>query len=207
MKHDALYANPEIMFKLPLTSIIPLFAIYYASLTADNIIFGEKYIEAQYSPVKFQLISERAYDKLKDIDSEFEEPAEGEKDRALQVMIDENVLNSVFAHFATMDTMYSVRRMLANDPRYGVFRQLMTTSSIGMILPSFKEDYGEGKPIDLIGTLSHMFVADRVDNVQFSGVTLDQKGNLKGTINAGAQIIVEKNVGEWEDTREFAFSI
>jgi hypothetical protein len=75
-----------------------------------------------------------------------------------------------------------------------------------MILPSFKEDYGEGKPIDLIGTLSHMFIADRIDNAQMSGITLDKNGIIKGTINAGAQIIVEKNPGEWEDTRHFAMT-
>jgi hypothetical protein len=45
LKHDAIYANPEIMFKLPLTSIIPLFGIYYGSATADNVIINDKYIE------------------------------------------------------------------------------------------------------------------------------------------------------------------
>lgn len=174
------------MFKLPITSIVPLFGIYYASLTADSAKFTEKFIEFNYSPAKFKLLSDRAYSKLKDIDTEFEEPKEGEKERALQLLLDENIINSLFAHFATMDTMYSLRKVISRDPKLSVFRQLLTTSTIGMVLSSFVEDYGEGKPIDLIGTLSHDFLADSIENIQFSGVTLDEKGVLKGTLNAGA---------------------
>ena len=112
VKDDALFANPEIMFKLPITSIVPLFAIYYATLTADKADFNEKFIEFQYSPAKFKLISDKAYEKLKDINSDFEVPEEGDdKQRALQLLIDENVLNSFFAHLATMDTMYSLRKV------------------------------------------------------------------------------------------------
>lgn len=99
------------MFKLPLSSIIPLFAIYYGSLTADDVIFTDKYIEFQYSPVKFSLVSERAYDRLKEIESEFEEVPEGELDRAFQLLIDENAVNSFLSHLATMNTMYSLRRI------------------------------------------------------------------------------------------------
>lgn len=208
VKHAALYTNPEIMFKVPITSIVPLFGLYYASLTADKAEFNEKFIEFQYSPEKFKLISDKAYSRLKDIDSDFEEPEEGDdRKRALQVLFDENVLNSVFSHFATMDTMYSLRKVFHKDPKFAVFRQLLTTTTLGMVLPSFKEDYGEGKPVDLIGTLSHDFLADSIEGIQFSGVTLDSKGMLKGTINAGAQIIIEKNPGEWEDARQFYFTL
>ena len=104
----------------------------------------------------------------------------------MQILVDENAVNAFFSHLATMDTMYSIRKMFAGDPRYAVFRQLLTTSTVGMILPSFKEDYGEGKPIDLIGTLSYMFVNDRVENAPFTGITLDKNGVVKAAINMGA---------------------
>lgn len=106
-----------------------------------------------------------------------------------------------------MDTMYSLRKVFHKDPKFAVFRQLLTTTTLGMVLPSFKEDYGEGKPVDLIGTLSHDFLADSIEGIQFSGVTLDSKGMIKGTINAGAQIIIERNPGEWEDARQFYFTL
>jgi hypothetical protein len=34
---------------------------------------------------------------------------------------------------------------------------MMTTSTLAMAIPAFKEEYGDGKPFDLIGTLSYDF--------------------------------------------------
>lgn len=61
--------------------------------------------------------------------------------------------------------MYSLRDVLSRDPRFNMFKQLMTTSTIGMVLPAFKEDFGDGKSVDLVGTLSHDFIADAVENI------------------------------------------
>lgn len=72
-----------------------------------------------------------------------------------------------------------------------------------MALPAFKEDYGDGKMIDLVGTLSHDFISGAIENIQMSGISLDKNGNLKFNINAGAQIIVETSPGQWEDARNF----
>lgn len=71
------------MLKIPITSIVPLVGLYYASLTADNVTFTDQFIELQFSPVKFKLISDKAYDRLKDINSDFDEPAAGEPERAI----------------------------------------------------------------------------------------------------------------------------
>ena len=99
--------------------------------------------------------------------------------------------------------MYSLREFMSKDPRFAVFKQLMTTSTIGMVLPAFKEDFGDGKNIDLVGTLSHDFISGVVENVGKSGISLDKNGNLKLNINMGAQIIVERNRDSWEDARNF----
>jgi len=80
--------------------------------------------------------------------------------------------------------------MLDMDPRFKMFAQLLTTTTLGMVLPNFKEEYGEGRPLDLVGTLSHDFITDAVENTPLSGINLDKNGNLKLNINAGAQVIV-----------------
>lgn len=36
----------------------------------------------------------------------------------------------------------------------------MTSTTIGMALPTFITEYGEGKKIDIVGTLSHNFLKD-----------------------------------------------
>lgn len=72
------------------------------------------------------------------------------------------------------------------DPRFKMFTQLMTTTTLGMALPAFKEDFGEGKPVDVVGTLSHDFISSTVDNVPLSGLSIDKNGNAKLAINLGA---------------------
>jgi hypothetical protein len=51
------------------------------------------------------------------------------------------------------------------DPRMALFKQLLTTTSVGMAIPSFKTEYGEGKMIDVVGTLSHDFISDKIDGL------------------------------------------
>jgi hypothetical protein len=53
--------------------------------------------------------------------------------------------------------MYSVRDLMSKDPRFAMFKQFLSTSTIGLVLPAFKDDYGDAKAIDLVGTLSHDF--------------------------------------------------
>lgn len=48
-----------------------------------------------------------------------------------------------------------------------------------MVIPSFKNDYGEGKNVDLVGTLSYDYVHDKVETAQPSGLQMDKNGNVK----------------------------
>lgn len=109
----------------------------------------------------------------------------------------------MFASFATVDKMYSIREVMSKDARFAMFKQFLSTSTVGLILPAFKEDYGDAKAIDLVGTLSHDFFSATVEGATMSGIHLDKNGNLKLNVNMGAQIIVEKTPGQWVDARNF----
>ena len=39
---------------------------------------------------------------------------------------------------------------MGNDPRAIAFKKYMTTTTIGTVLPEFKEQYGENKKIDVV---------------------------------------------------------
>lgn len=54
---------------------------------------------------------------------------------------------------------------MSKEPRMAVLKQLLTTTTLGMALPTFKEDYGDNKNVDLVGTLSHDFIASAIDNI------------------------------------------
>jgi hypothetical protein len=72
-----------------------------------------------------------------------------------------------------------MRSVMQMDPRFAVFTQLLTTTTLGMVMPSFKEEYGEGRPIDLVGTVSHDFMETNLGgDVTPSGLTIEKNGNF-----------------------------
>jgi len=144
----------QYMQKIPVSSMLPAFMLNFGALLSEKIVFAGNFVEYGLSPVSLNLITKRVNDKLKEIETQFEND---NNDDAFQLIIDENFVNTVFASVATVDKMYSLREVMSKDPRFAMFKTLLTTTSIGMILPSFKDDYGDGKAIDLVGTLSHDF--------------------------------------------------
>jgi len=46
-----------------------------------------------------------------------------------------------------------------------MFKPLMTTATLGVALPSFKEDYPDTKDFDLVGTLSHDFISSTITDI------------------------------------------
>ena len=55
-----------------------------------------------------------------------------------------------------------------------------------MAIPSFKEEYGDNKSIDVIFTVSNDWIEEMVDSLTPSGFSLDAKGNFKIHMNIGA---------------------
>jgi hypothetical protein len=70
------------------------------------------------------------------------------------MIIDENFFNLFINEFTSIEKFYSLRDIMSRDQRMALFKQLLTTTSVGMILPSFKEEFGDNKMVDLVGTLS-----------------------------------------------------
>lgn len=95
---------------------------------------------------------------LTPIETDFIPNEEGEGHSAVQLIIDENLINGIIGQFLKIDTSYSLREFLNMDPRFMVFKQLLTSTTLGMVVPSFKEEYGDSRPIDVVGTLSHDFM-------------------------------------------------
>jgi hypothetical protein len=101
------------------------------------------------------LVKASIYEDLPNIESTFD--LSNKEDRAFMAIADENVVNGIFRTMAKHDKFYSLREFLLADPRFAQFVNLMTTGSLGMAIPAFKEEYEESKPIDLVGTLSFDF--------------------------------------------------
>lgn len=192
IKTDSLAGKEAVISKLPALSLAPVVGLYYATFLAERVDFTDSYIEYEFSPVSLKLMKPKNLHKefIKKIDTKFADSDNSEEPSALQLIVDENLINVVMGMFLKIDTMYSLRELLAADPRLVMMRQLMTTTTIGMAIPSFKEEYGEGKPIDLVLTSSHEFMTSGLGSVNPTGVSIDANGNFQGLVNIGAQIIV-----------------
>ena len=76
-----------------------------------------------------------------------------------------------------------------------------------MLVPGIKDEYGEGKAIDIVATLNHDLMADAVDGLKPSGFELDKKGGFSANINAAATLLIETSPGEWIEARELFITL
>ena len=203
IKAQALLGKEETIAKLPALSLAPAVGLYYAAFMAERVEFTDSYIEYEFSPISLKLMKPKSIhaEFIKPIETSFAPSESADEPSALQLIVDENLINVVIGMFLKIDTTYSVRELLALDPRLIVMRQLMTTTTIGMAIPQFKEEYGEGRPIDIVLTPSHEFMTEGLGSVNPTGVSVDANGNFQMLANVGAQIIVTNSEGQQEEAR------
>ena len=81
------------------------------------------------------------------------------------------------------------------------FLDMMTTNTIGNVMPQFKEEYGENKKIDLSLTASHSLFSDGLPGSKMSGIYIDKNGNWKFQMNLNVNLLVETNAGNYKPVR------
>ena len=67
----------------------------------------------------------------------------------------------------------------------------MTTTTLGKIIPSFLEEFGPGKNVDLLGSMSLKAVNSQLDDQVQTGFLIEKNGNFKFILNFYVEIIVE----------------
>jgi hypothetical protein len=103
--------------------------------------------------------------------------------------------------------MFSARELLKGNARADPFLTMLTTTTVGTVLPQFTEEYGEGKKLDLVITPSHEFFADGIPGSKMTGVYMDKNGNWKVQFNLAAQINMESLPGMWEPVRNIYLTL
>jgi len=180
LRKEAFAGRDDVVAKLPALSLAPMIGLYFAAFGADKMAFTEQFIEYEFSPVSLKVVKPQSlYEEfLKALDTEFAPQEEGENPSAIQIILDENLINGFIGQFLKVDKMYSLRDFLSHDPRMAVVKQLMTSTTIGMAIPSFKEQYGENRPVDVVLTASHEYMTDGIGEVPPTGISIDEKGNF-----------------------------
>lgn len=78
---------------------------------------------------------------------------------------------------------------------------MLTTTTVGTVLPQFPEEYGEGKALDVVVTPSHKFFKEGIPGSKPTSIYMDKSGNWKVQLNLALQLNLEKGPGEWEPVR------
>jgi hypothetical protein len=168
-------------------SLAPIFALYYGSFMAEKVKFTDDYIEYEGHPVTMKLVPKNKFHEeyVKEIISEFAPKEESSYPSAIQGIVDENFVNSIIGMFLKQQQNWSVRELLSLDPRLKVMREMLTTTTIGVTIPSFKEQYGESKPVDIVIDSTQSFMDEGLGTVTPTSVSLDANGNFNIVGNIG----------------------
>jgi len=80
----------------------------------------------------------------------------------------------------------------------------MTTDNLGIVMPDILEEFGPGLKFDVMLSMSHTLMKDKVDSQRITGFNIDKNGNFRFTLNFYAQILVQdkNNKKGWLNARE-----
>ena len=88
------------------------------------------------------------------------------------------------------------------DPRTESIAKSLNTAMFESVLPDFYKSFGR-KKFDVMLSLSHNLLKDKIDGMRITGLNFDKNGNFRFTFNIYAQIIVDMNgSGQWVNGRE-----
>ena len=91
---------------------------------------------------------------LKEIDTKFTKPAAGEDPKGIQVIIDENAINSYLLELVLFDSSISLSDYFAYDERTRVILTQMTTDNLGLVMPDVLEEFGPNLRFDIMLSMS-----------------------------------------------------
>lgn len=80
----------------------------------------------------------------------------------------------------------------------------MTTDNLGVVMPDILEEFGPGLKFDVMLSMSHALMRDKIDSSRITGFNIDKNGNFRITFNFYAQILVQdkENKKSWLNGRE-----
>jgi len=171
----------------------------------------DKYITVGYNANKFIKTPPKRYKLLKPIESVFfNSQNAGGNDALIQVSVDENFFGifTIYAVDHIIQPSFGIRDILKSEkkwlPALGPLIPLMTTKTIGTVIPTFKEEYPSTKNLDVVIWYEHVLFKDGFPNAKRTGISFDKNGNLKYQLNLYVELIVEKtpNSNEWEIARD-----
>jgi hypothetical protein len=161
-------------------TVVPFVGMFYAVQFAESVEISEKFMGMGISLKHFEMLSEKQNNLLKPIAGDFHTDVNKNGEPALlQLMLDDNLFNSISAVIVSVEKMFSFRELAKGNPKAKPALQMMTTSTLGTVLPQFVEEYGANKKIDVAFSPSHELFKDGFPGSKMTGMYVDKNGNLK----------------------------
>jgi len=90
-----------------------------------------------------------------------------------------------------IDKSMSLEKYLLMDPRTAPIAKNLNTKMFIPIMPDIEKEHG-AKRFDVMVSMSHNLLKDKLDGQRVTGFNLDKNGNFRFTLNIFAQILVDK---------------
>lgn len=71
--------------------------------------------------------------------------------------------------FVLYEKAFSMRQIMKMDDKMRPFLDQLNTSTVGLMIPQFIEEFGENKEIDFYMSLSHSLISKKIENAKVSG--------------------------------------
>jgi hypothetical protein len=182
--------------------VVPFVGLFYFVQFAESVQFDENFAQMGLSLKHFEMLTDKQNDLLKPINGGFHTDHNVNGEPALfQFLFDDNIFNSISAVLVSVEKMFSFRELMKGNPKAKPTLSMLTTSTIGTVLPTFVEEYGANKKIDLAFSPSHELFKDGFPGSKMSGMYVDKNGNWKLQINLAATINVETLPDVWDAVR------
>jgi hypothetical protein len=101
------------------------------------------------------------------------------------------VVNAFLLDFVLYEKAFSMRQLMKMDDKMRPFLEQLNTSTIGLMMPQFIEEFGDNKEIDFYLSLSHSLISKKIENAKVSGFQIDKNGNFRFQFNFSVTILVE----------------
>lgn len=82
---------------------------------------------------------------FKEINSKFTETEKEGEERLIQLLIDENFINSFLLDFVLVDKSFSIREFMSMSKEVSPYLDKLNTSTLGKLLPQLIENFGEDR--------------------------------------------------------------
>jgi hypothetical protein len=182
--------------------------LYFGASFSDKYNVSDKFIEMAFSFNRLKLLTEKQEALLKPIEGSFYNEVNPQGLEALtQFIVDDNLFNSFASIVASLDKTISMRNVLKGNAKAKTVLDMLTTSTIGTVLPEFINEYGENKKVDLVLTPSHALFQEGIPGSRMMGVYMDKNGNWKFIVNINAVVNVETLPDMWDPIRNIYITL